>query len=110
MAEPALSSKLGSRGTSFVWSEYTFLLELSLVASGRSMGGIYPGQSAARTGGDYLPPSSTFPGGSTVQRQGGGAWKWSVAVHWVRWPWGFLDGAGQGQPPPVFCLGTLPEL
>ena len=29
---------------------------------------------------------------------------WSVAGHWVHWPWGFLGGAGQGQLPPVFCL------
>ena len=29
---------------------------------------------------------------------------WSVGIHWVHWPWGFLGSAGQGQPPPVFCL------
>ena len=27
-----------------------------------------------------------------VQGQGSGAPTWLVAVHWVRWPWGFLDG------------------
>ena len=31
---------------------------------------------------------------------------WSVTVYWGFWLWGFLGGAGQGQPPPVFCLGT----
>ena len=30
---------------------------------------------------------------------------WSVAVHWVHRLWGFLGGAGQGQPPPVFFPG-----
>ena len=42
-----------------------------------------------------------------MEKQSGGALTWSVAVHWVRWPWGFLGGAGQGHlcfPPPVFCL------
>ena len=28
-----------------------------------------------------------------------------LAVYLVRWPWGFPGGAGQGQPPPVFCPG-----
>ena len=41
-------------------------------------------------------------GGSAVQGQGGGALTWSVAVHWVLWPWGFLGGAGQDQSPPLF--------
>ena len=40
-----------------------------------------------------------------MQGQGAGAPTWSVAVHWVHWPWGFPGSAGQGQPPPVFCLG-----
>ena len=40
-----------------------------------------------------------------MQGQGGGAPAWSVAVHWVRWPWSFLGGAGQDQPPPVFFPG-----
>ena len=39
-----------------------------------------------------------------MQEQGGGALTWSVAVHWVSWPWCFLGSAGQGQPPPVFGL------
>ena len=30
---------------------------------------------------------------------------WSVAVHWLCRLWGFLGGAGQGQPLTVFCLG-----
>ena len=72
-----------------------------MAAVGRSMGGIYPGQSAARIGCDHLPPISALH----VQGQGSGAPMWSVAVHWVRWPWGFPGGAGQAQPPPVFCLG-----
>ena len=76
-----------------------------LVAVGRSMGGIYPGQSAARTGCDHWPPTSTICGGSAVQGQGGGAPKWSVAVHWVYRLWGFLSGAGQGQPQLCFALG-----
>ena len=42
-----------------------------------------------------------------MQGQGGGALMWSVAVHWVCRLWGFLAGAGKGQPPPVFCLGPL---
>ena len=29
----------------------------------------------------------------------------SVAVHWVYWARGFLDGAGKSQPPLMFCLG-----
>ena len=39
-----------------------------------------------------------------MQGQGGGASVWSVAVHWVCWPWGLPGGAGEGQP-----QGTLPE-
>ena len=39
-----------------------------------------------------------------MQGQVVGALTWSVAAHWVHWPWGFLGSAGQGQPPPVFCL------
>ena len=51
------------------------------------MGGIYPSQSGTRTGCDHLSPTSTLCGGSAVQGQGGSALTWSVAVHWVRWPW-----------------------
>ena len=69
------------------------------------MGGIYPGQSAARIGYDYLPQISALHGESAMQGQDGGALTWSIAVHWVFWPWGFLGGAGQDQPPPVFCMG-----
>ena len=76
----------------------------ALVVVGRTMGGIYPGQSAARTGCDHWPPNSALHGGSAVQGQGGAAPVWSVAVHWVCWPWGFPGGAGQGQPLPVSCL------
>ena len=36
---------------------------------------------------------------------GGSTMMWSVAVHWVCWPWDFPGGAGQGHLPPVFCLG-----
>ena len=64
------------------------------------MGGIYAGQQmqglAVTTDHEPLP---------SVEGQGGGALMWSVAIHWVRWPWGFLGGTGQGQPPPVFCQG-----
>ena len=72
MAQPLLSYKLGNRGAPFVWAEYTLLLLLSLVAVGRSMGGIYPGQSAARTSYDHCPPTSALHGGSAVQGQVGG--------------------------------------
>ena len=41
-----------------------------------------------------------------MQGQGGGAPTWSVAVCWVCRLWGFLGGAGQGQPPPVFFPGS----
>ena len=37
--------------------------------------------------------------------QGGGAPAWSIAVHWVRWPLGFLGSEEQGQLPPAFFLG-----
>ena len=67
------------------------------------MGGIYPGQSAARIGCDHLPSTSVLPGGSGMQGQG--APTWSVAIHWVCWSWGFPGGGGQFQPPPEFCLG-----
>ena len=40
-----------------------------------------------------------------MQGQNGGAATWSVAAHWVPWPWSFLGGAGHSQAPPVFCLG-----
>ena len=50
-----------------------------------SMGGIYPGQSAAKIGCDHWPPTSTLHGGSlTMQGQGGGALTWSVTVYWPR--------------------------
>ena len=72
------------------------------------MAGIYPGQSTARIGCDHLTTNLHCPaGGSTVQEQGGGALEWSVAVHWVPWPWDFPSGAGQGQPPPYFAQGHL---
>ena len=75
------------------------------------MGGIYPGQLAARIGCDHLPPTSALHGGSAVQQQVGGAPMWSVAAHWVHCPWGFLGGAGQGHPPTnVFPGATLLEL
>ena len=70
-----------------------------LVAFGRSMGGIYPGLSVARTGRDHLPPASALYGGSSVQGQGDDALTLSVPVLW-----GFPGGAGQGQPRPIFCL------
>ena len=38
-----------------------------------------------------------------MQGQGGDALTWSVAVHWLCWPWDFLSGTGQGQPPPMIC-------
>ena len=41
-----------------------------------------------------------------MQGQGVGATKWSVAVQWVGWPWCFLGGGSQGQPPLVFFLQT----
>ena len=68
------------------------------------MGGIYPGQSAARTGCDHLPQISTLHAGSAVLGQGGGAPTWSVAFCWVHWPWAFPSGAGKSEHPPVFCL------
>ena len=68
------------------------------------MGGIYPGQSAARVSCDHLPPIFALHGGSAMQGKSGSL-MWSVAVHWVCWPWGFQGGAGQGQPPPVFFPG-----
>ena len=37
--------------------------------------------------------------------QGDGAPRWSVAVHWVCRPYGFLGGTGQGWPSSVFYLG-----
>ena len=37
------------------------------------MGGIFPGQSAARTGCDHQLPTSTFHGGSAVHEQSGGS-------------------------------------
>ena len=40
-----------------------------------------------------------------MQGQGPGAPPWSIVVYWVLRLWGFPGGTGQGQPPPVFCLG-----
>ena len=68
------------------------------------MGEIYPGQLAARIGCDHLLPTPALHEGSAVQGQSDRAPTWSVAVHWVHWPWGFPGGPGQGQLPPVFCL------
>ena len=76
-----------------------------MIAVHRSMGGIYPGQSATRTGCDHWPPNTALSGGSAVWRNGSGTLTWSVAIHWVPRLWGFLGGEGQGQPPTVFCLG-----
>ena len=50
---------------------YTLLLQLSLDRCWQAMGGIYLGQSAARTGYDQGPPTSTLHGVSAVQSQGG---------------------------------------
>ena len=61
------------------------------------MGGINPGQPAARIGCDHLPPTSPLCAGLAVQGQGGSALKWPIGVHWVHWPQGFPGGTGQGQ-------------
>ena len=59
-----------------------------------------------------ISSTSALHGGSAMQGQGGGAPTWSVAVHWVCWPWCFPGGTGQGQFSPHLCFawGTLPEL
>ena len=97
MAQTPLSPKL-DKVAPFVWAEYTLLFNWDLIAVGRLMGGIYPSQSAARTGCDHWPSTSVLCGGSAVQGQGGGTLTWPVAVHWVCRLSSFLDGAGQGQP------------
>ena len=68
------------------------------------MGGTYLGWLAIRIGCDNLALTSALHGGSAVQGQDDVTQMWSVAVHWVHWPWGFPGGAGQGQPPSVFSL------
>ena len=52
----------------------------ALIAVGQSVGDICLSQSAVRTGCDHWPPTSALCGWSVVQRQGGGALTWSVAV------------------------------
>ena len=84
-----------------------FSCSWAFVDVGRSMGAIYPCQLAARTGCDHWLLTCTISGGSAVLGQGGGAPIWSVVVHRVHRLWGFQGGAGQGQPPLVFCLGPL---
>ena len=69
------------------------------------MGGIYPGQSAARIGCDHYTSISALHGGLAVQMKGGGALALSVAVHWVYKLWGFSSHRGECQPPPVFFPG-----
>ena len=98
MAQPLLSPKLGTWGVPSGWADTPSSCSWALVAVGWSMGRIYPGQTAARTGSDHWP-------GSAVQGQGSGALMWVVAVHWVRWPWSFSGSKGQGQPWLGFCLG-----
>ena len=44
-----------------------------------------------------------------MQGKHGGAMMWSVAVQWVRWPWGFPGNSGKDQMLPPFFLG-LPFL
>ena len=107
MAHPLLSPKLRTQGAPFLWAEHTYTCSWALFAIGRSMGGIYPGQSAARTGCDHWLRLSAIHGGSAVQGQGGGALTWSVVAHWVHRLWGFPVSPGQGQPPPVFWPGPL---
>ena len=68
------------------------------------MGGIYPVQTAGSAGYDPWPATTIIHG---LRKWLGGAPMWSVTVLWVHKPWGFPGGAGQGQPPPVFCLGPL---
>ena len=40
-----------------------------------------------------------------MQGQDSGILTWCVAVHWVHRLCGLPGGAGQGQLPPMFCLG-----
>ena len=40
-----------------------------------------------------------------MQGQGGSAPKWSVALHWVSWPWGFLDMQAKVSPYQCFAWG-----
>ena len=73
-----------------------------LVAVGRSMGEVYPGQSAVMTS-DHQPPPSMED--QLCRGQGGYASTWTVGIQWARWLWCFPGHAGQGQAPSVFCLG-----
>ena len=43
-----------------------------------------------------------------MQGQGGGTPTWSVAVHWVHWPWGFLVVQAKVCPHLYFAGDTLP--
>ena len=72
----------------------------AMIAIGRSMGRIYPGQSASRTG-DHWSSSFALCGGSALQGQCSGVPMWSLALHCAHWPWGF-----PGHPQPLFCSGV----
>ena len=104
MAWPLLSPKQGTWGvpscglstSSSCWA---------LVAAGRSIGELYPDQSAPRTGCYHWPPTSTFCGRSAVWGQSNGAPVWSVALHWVSRLRAFPGGASLGQPPPFYAQG-----
>ena len=89
-----------------MWAEYTLLLIvepwLLLADQWEGFAQASQLQGLAVTTYHQPPPS----GESAVERQSGGALKWSVAIHWVYWPWGFPGGAGPGQSPPVLCTGT----
>ena len=106
MAQPLLSPKLGAQGVPSLWTEYSFLL-LNLDYCWQDNGRALPRLVSCRTVCDHWQSTLIYHGGSAVQWQGAGAPKWSVAVHWVIRLWDFLDDAGQGQPPPVFCPGPL---
>ena len=100
MAQPPLSPSWVLEASPLCGLSTPSSCSSALVAVGGSMGVIYPVQSAARG-----PSTSTLCEGSAEQGQGGQAPVWSVAVHWVHWPFSFPGGAGQGQPTPVLCPG-----
>ena len=88
-----------------MWAEYTLLLIvepwLLLADQWEGFAQASQLQGLAVTTYHQPPPS----GESAVERQSGGALKWSVAIHLLLTVWSFPGDAGQGQLQPVFCPG-----
>ena len=96
VAQPPLLPKLGTRGAPFIWAAYNLLLQLNLDCCWQINRRDLSRPVSCR---DWLYPLNISI--CCLWRISCAGSGWSVAAPGMCWPWCFLGGAGQGQPPPV---------